>query len=93
MKHEAQSDAGLAVPEEPRYGIRTTYVCWGTVGGGADLVGSKSELETVASQWAADSLVRTDQSVTYDVVIYDGVDPADRTTCEEFLARETKVRE
>jgi hypothetical protein len=92
LRHETQSNPDVAVPPEPRYGIRITYVSWGTVDGGADLVGTKQELDVVAAHWVDDSMIRADQTVTYDVVPYDGADPAERAEVEEFLARETKGR-
>jgi hypothetical protein len=87
-----QSSSAAAVPPEARHGIRITYVNWGTVDGGPDLVGTKQELDVVAAHWAADAMNQAAETVTYDVVPYDGVDPAGSAEVDEFLARETKER-
>jgi hypothetical protein len=92
VKQGTHTDPEQEVPVAPRYGIRAAYVSWGAIDGGRDLVGSKEEIDAVAARWTAELQVHVDQRVTYEVLLYDGVDPASRPEVEEFLARETEVQ-
>lgn len=61
----------------PLYGIRITLVYWVTVDGGPDLVGTREEMERKASEWRAKLYPDQVRTITYEVALYDGYDPAD----------------
>jgi hypothetical protein len=76
---------------ELRYGIRATHTCWGTIDGGHDLVGAKEDLEAVAARWTAEQgEVYVDHDHKYEVMPYNGSDPATQSEVEEYLARKVE---
>ncbi len=57
------------------YGIRIIVTNWATVDGGADSVGTLSEMEELAARWRSEA--RPEHDVRFEVVPYTGNDAVD----------------
>jgi hypothetical protein len=80
----------LRRPDETKtFGIRVTTETWGTIDGGHDLVGSEADIAAVAARWTADAALQPYRCVTYEVLAYDGSDPATPEDVADFLTRES----